>query len=177
MGPPSTASDVLVEMKSAYALTFLGLCAIVLLVHVNHNENAEAMKEAEDPFLATLEARVVAKAQARLARSRAKRASKEHISAVRQAIRDSLNAAAETSESYAEEEQLDSMREDAKAMGLAQTKKNTKKKTPAKVAVKKHSSEKKYTWDELQAGADAPASTHKTVAQKAAVTRMAQEKA
>merc|ERR1711912_88698 len=62
-------------------------------------------------------------------------------------------------------------------MGLAQTKKNTKKKTPAKVAVKKHSSEKKYTWDELQAGADAPASTHKTVAQKAAVTRMAQEKA
>merc|ERR1711912_211878 len=122
MGPQSKEVLVVVKMKAAYALAFLGLCAIVLLVHINREESQEEMKEVQDPFLATLEARVVARAQARLRKARRQRASKEHISAVREAIRNSLKAA----------------------------------------AAKKHKKQvKQFTWDELQAGADAPPSPHK----------------
>ena len=44
----------MVEMKAAYALGFLGLCAFVLVLHV-YDAPAEDVKEVEDPFLASLE--------------------------------------------------------------------------------------------------------------------------
>jgi len=160
-------------MKSAYALTFLGLCAIVLLVHVNHNENVEQMKEAEDPFLATLEARVVAKAQARLRKTRAARATKDHIASVKEAIRKSLQSAADTSSDSAAEEELDTMREDAAAMGLSPEDKKGKAKKMAVAKAKKKNSVKQFTWDELQAGADAPrAAADKKAAQKQKVAHL-----
>jgi len=158
-------------MKSAYALTFLGLCAIVLLVHVNHNENTDQMKEAEDPFLAALEARVVAKAQSRLRKTRAMRATKNHVAAVKEAIRKSLQSAADTSEEDAAEEQLNTMREDAAAMGLSHEDKKVQAKKVAKA--KKKDSSKQFTWDELQAGADAPrAAADKKADQKKKVAHL-----
>merc|ERR1712167_250813 len=71
MGDIRTALFFLKKMnKAMYAAVFLGLCAIVLLVHVQVNtDDVESEKQAgfvQDPFLANLEAHVVAKAQRRL---------------------------------------------------------------------------------------------------------------
>merc|ERR1712178_118540 len=45
-------------------------------------------------------------------------------------------------------------------------------------ATKKHKKQvKQFTWDELQAGADAPPSPHKSVKESAAVTKAAPKKA
>merc|ERR1712230_311760 len=80
------------EMKAAYALAFLGLCATVLVVHVIY-ETPEVAKEdadVEDPFLASLEAHVVAKAQRRLRQRDIKEASEAHISEARKAIKAAL---------------------------------------------------------------------------------------
>merc|ERR1719201_2780372 len=74
--------------KAAYALAFLGLCAIVLVVHI-HDAPEEA-KESDDPFLASLERHVVARAQARLRKHAMEHATETHISEARKAIKTAL---------------------------------------------------------------------------------------
>merc|ERR1712023_337736 len=83
-----------------YAAVFLGLCAIVLLVHVQVNtEDVESEKQAglvQDPFLATLEAHVVAKAQRRLRQKALKAARNKHINNARAAMKTMLFNAAKS---------------------------------------------------------------------------------
>merc|ERR1711918_225539 len=130
------------KMKSAYAVTFLGLCALALLVHVHVNESTDDIREeyTKDPFLATLEARVVARAQARLHKRNAAVATKKHISSVRQQIRDSLKKANDIAMADVEEDQLATMASDAAAMGLkAGLTKKTKKKAKKDPWLSQHS--------------------------------------
>merc|ERR1712146_183548 len=77
------------KMKAAYAIGFLGLCAMVLIVH-NTYDTSEEVKEAQDPFLASLEAHVVARAQKALRQREAHEATENHISEARKAIKASL---------------------------------------------------------------------------------------
>lgn len=151
-------------MKAAYALGFLGLCAIVLVLHV-YDAPAEETKEVQDPFLASLEAHVVAKAQRRL-RARDKReASEAHISEARKAIKAALLDAQSSSLheiKKAEEEQMAAqVKVVAKKVAKA-TKKGGAKQSTVDAALEQAAnapaaveSGKQFTWEELQRGDDA----------------------
>merc|ERR1712022_17265 len=89
MGALRKASEI---MKAAYAVGFLALCAVVLVVHV-YDHQEEAVKDStynDDPFLASLEKHVVAKAQKALKQKAMKEASESHISEARKAIKSAL---------------------------------------------------------------------------------------
>merc|ERR1712139_630165 len=88
--------------KAMYAAVFLGLCAVVLLVHTQVNPSEEtdmASKEAMDPFLANLEAHVIAKAQRRLRQRAMANRRKKHISNARAAMKTMLLNAANDAQS------------------------------------------------------------------------------
>merc|ERR1711865_75594 len=128
------------EMKSAYALAFLGPCACVLVIHQNTDNSVEDTKQAVDPFLASIEAHVVAKAQRALRIRDLKEATHAHISEARKAIKASL-LNAETSAIYK-----------AKQVSEAEAQELVEATTTAKkTSVKK---KKTYTWAELQRGDD-----------------------
>merc|ERR1711959_515881 len=78
-------------MKAAYATFFLGLCAVVLLVH--QNIAPEEAREETDPFIANLEAHVVAKAQRRLRQHEMNKQEQANIAQTRKAMEQMLNAA------------------------------------------------------------------------------------
>merc|ERR1711998_357475 len=122
--------------KAMFAAVFLGLCAVVLLVHTQVNPSEEtdmASKEAVDPFLANLEAHVIAKAQRRLRQRAMANRRKKHISNARAAMKTMLlNAANEAQSDVRKVEE-----EEAK-----------KKASMKKKAVKKG------TWAQLQKGED-----------------------
>merc|ERR1712139_279275 len=88
--------------KAMYAAVFLGLCAVVLLVHTQVNPSEEtdmASREAMDPFLANLEAHVIAKAQRRLRQRAMANRRKKHITNARAAMETMLlNAANDAQE-------------------------------------------------------------------------------
>jgi hypothetical protein len=128
-------------MKAAYAIGFLGLCAMVLIVH-NTYDTSEEVKEVQDPFLASLEAHVVARAQKALRQREAHEASENHISEARKAIKASLMDA--------ESSAIHQIRQ-AKAKQLATTQVKGKVKSKAADPEKK----KTFTWAELQRGEDA----------------------
>merc|ERR1711988_199622 len=125
--------------KAMYAAMFLGLCAVVLLVHTQVNPSEEtdmASKEVVDPFLANLEAHVIAKAQRRLRQRAMANRRKKHISNARAAMKTMLlNAANEAQSDVRKVEE-----EEAK-----------KKAATKKKAVKKG---KQFTWAQLQKGED-----------------------
>merc|ERR1711988_1890919 len=88
--------------KAMYAAMFLGLCAVVLLVHTQVNPSEEtdmASKEVVDPFLANLEAHVIAKAQRRLRQRAMANRRKKHISNARAAMKTMLLNAANEAQS------------------------------------------------------------------------------
>merc|ERR1711964_748349 len=60
--------------KTGFAALFLGLCALVVVLHVQDNSHAEEeVAKFEDPFLKKLEMHVIKNAQARLANREAKK--------------------------------------------------------------------------------------------------------
>merc|ERR1712199_57427 len=128
--------------KAMYAAAFLGLCAVVLLVHTQVNPNEEtdmASKEAVDPFLANLEAHVIAKAQRRLRQRAIANKRKKHISNARAAMKTMLlNAASDAQKSVHQEE----IREAKKAQAMK------------KKAATKGKQTKQFTWAQLQKGED-----------------------
>merc|ERR1712159_156923 len=138
------------KMKAAYALGFLGLCAFVLVLHV-YDAPAEVAKEDEvqDPFLASLEAHVVARAQRRLRERDLKEASDNHISAARKAIKAAMLDAHSSSlhEIKKHEEEIAAARTAAKAAATKAAKTTAGKAAPTGGKV--------YTWAELQRGDDA----------------------
>merc|ERR1711924_75503 len=71
---------------------FLGLCAVVLLVH--QNIAPEEAREETDPFIANLEAHVLAKAQRRLRAQEAKVAEEKSIAEARKNMQMMLSDAA-----------------------------------------------------------------------------------
>jgi len=77
--------------KAPYALAFMALCGVILVVHEMHAP--ESLKESEDPFLAAVEKHVVATAQRRLSKVFAEEASQKHISEARKQIKASLREA------------------------------------------------------------------------------------
>merc|ERR1711975_268 len=129
--------------KAMYAAVFLGLCAVVLLVHTQVNPSEEtdmASKEVVDPFLANLEAHVIAKAQRRLRQRAMANRRKKHISNARAAMKTMLlNAANDAQESVHQEE----IREAKKAQAMKKKKAATKGKQT-----------KQFTWAQLQRGED-----------------------
>merc|ERR1712166_671735 len=137
------------EMKSAYALAFLGLCACVLVIHQNVDNSAEDTKQAVDPFLASIEAHVVAKAQRALRMRNMKDASHAHISEARKAIKASLLNA----ENLNFHEVNKANEEEREQELIATTTVKKSKKAPAK-------KKKTYTWAELQRGDDAVKEKH-----------------
>merc|ERR1711990_500985 len=128
--------------KAMFAAVFLGLCAVVLLVHTQVNPSEEtdmASKETVDPFLANLEAHVIAKAQRRLRQRAMANRRKKHISNARAAMKTMLlNAANDAQSDVRKVEQ-----EEKKKMQAA--KKKTAKKTKGG---------KQFTWAQLQKGED-----------------------
>merc|ERR1711907_249377 len=82
--------------KAAYATFFLGLCAVVLLVH--QNIAPEEAREETDPFIANLEAHVVAKAQRHLRAQEAKVAEEKSIAEARKNMQMMLSDAADSAQ-------------------------------------------------------------------------------
>merc|ERR1712093_290532 len=119
-------------MKAAYATFFLGLCAVVLLVH--QNNAPEEAREETDPFIANLEAHVVAKAQRRLRAHEAKVAEEKNIAEARKNMQMMLSDAADSAQQDVQRAEVEEQKQQVKA---------------AKPGAKK------FTWDELQSGADA----------------------
>merc|ERR1712072_956514 len=119
-------------MKAAYATFFLGLCAVVLLVH--QNIAPEEARAETDPFIANLEAHVVAKAQRRLRAHEAHVQEEKNIAEARKTMQMMLTNAADSA-------QQDVQREEVARQKQA-------------VEARKPHAKKKFTWDELQAGAD-----------------------
>jgi hypothetical protein len=140
-------------MKAAYALGFLGLCAFVLVLHV-YDAPAEDVKEVEDPFLASLEKHVVAVAQKRLRQRDAKMARDTHISEARKAIKASLMEAESTNMHNLQKTKLDEVTEDDKD--------NSSDKDDVKNDEFLEPKEQKFTWAQLQAGADVKSETDKS---------------
>jgi|ERR1711959_205624 len=144
MGDIRTALFFLKKMnKAMYAAVFLGLCAIVLLVHVQVNtDDVESEKQAgfvQDPFLANLEAHVVAKAQRRLRQKAMQEKRNAHINDARKAMKTMLlNAASSAQDTVAK----------------AEAEEQKEKKVAKKKAAAKAQQPKTYTWAQLQDGAD-----------------------
>jgi len=141
-------------MKAAYALGFLGLCAVVLVLHVYDTPEETAM-QSDDPFLASLEAHVVAKAQRRLRAKDRQEASQAHISEARKAIKAALLDA--QSSSLHQIKKAEEQRAIKKKKVVKKAKKGTKAAKAAKTAApaKAAPGAKQYTWDQLQRGEDA----------------------
>lgn len=142
-------------MKAAYALGFLGLCAVVLVLHVYDTPEETAM-QSDDPFLASLEAHVVAKAQRRLRAKDRQEASQAHISEARKAIKAALLDAQSSSlhqiKKAEEEKAIVKKKVVKKAKKGTKAAKTAKTAAPAKAAP---GGAKQYTWDQLQRGEDA----------------------
>merc|ERR1712057_33528 len=119
--------------KTGFAALFLGLCALVVVLHVQDNSHAEEeVAKFEDPFLKKLEMHVIKNAQARLAKREAKQARIAHINEARKAMKNSLMMAETTA--------------------VKRVKKVEKEVKKAKI--KKKSKVKKYSWNQLQRGDD-----------------------
>jgi len=154
------------DMKAAYALGFLGLCAIVLVVHV-YDTQEEAIKDSDtynnDPFLASLEKHVVARAQRSIRQRAAKKASETHISEARKAIKAALMDA-ESSNIHqintvmaASAKQQEKARKKAKNAG--KTALERIEAIPADGVEDSDDGHQKFTWAQLQAGEDAQTDT------------------
>merc|ERR1711912_83013 len=129
--------------KAMYAAVFLGLCAVVLLVHTQVNPSEEtdmASKEVVDPFLANLEAHVIAKAQRRLRQRAMANRRKKHITNARAAMKTMLLNAANDAQ------------EDVRKVEMEEAKK--KAASAKKKAAKKTKQGKQFTWAQLQKGED-----------------------
>jgi hypothetical protein len=137
--------------KALYAVGFMAMCAIVLVIH--ESTDHEQTKLNGDPFLASVEARVVAVAQHRLKKRLADDAAERHVSEARKAIKASLlDADADN--------QLNVQKYRAKQIILEEG--ATKKAAPKKAAdSNKAPGVKQYTWAQMQEGADAAAATAK----------------
>merc|ERR1711924_365137 len=120
---------------------FLGLCAVVLLVH--QNIAPEEAREETDPFIANLEAHVVAKAQRRLRAQEAKVAEEKSIAEARKNMQMMLSDAA------------DSAQQDVQKAEAVEIKKQAEEAKPSK--------DIKFTWAQLQAGADSKPDTRPKV--------------
>merc|ERR1712139_8359 len=130
--------------KAMYAAVFLGLCAVVLLVHTQVNPSEEtdmASKEAMDPFLANLEAHVIAKAQRRLRQRAMANRRKKHISNARAAMKTMLLNAANDAQSDVRKVEAEEAKKKAASKKKAIKKGNKKDK-------------KQFTWAQLQKGED-----------------------
>merc|ERR1712022_64064 len=115
--------------KAMFAAVFLGLCAVVLLVHTQVNPSEEtdmASKEAVDPFLANLEAHVIAKAQRRLRQRAMANRRKKHISNARAAMKTMLLNAANEAQSDVRKVEEEEAKKKA-SMKKKAVKKGTKK--------------------------------------------------
>merc|ERR1712046_535718 len=115
--------------KAVFAAVFLGLCAVVLLVHTQVNPSEEtdmASKEVVDPFLANLEAHVIAKAQRRLRQRAIANKRKKHISNARAAMKTMLlDAASDAQKSVHQEEIREAMKKKKAATKGKETKQFT----------------------------------------------------
>jgi hypothetical protein len=131
--------------KAVYAFAFLGLCAVVLVLHTNQvAEQEEALAEAvpQDPFLANLEAHVIAKAQRRLRQRAQAHKRKDHISNARKAMKTMLlNAASRAQDRVAKVEKEEEL-------------KRQKDKKKGAAATAKAAGGKQFTWAQLQNGDD-----------------------
>merc|ERR1712070_1095921 len=141
------AATYIIMNKAIYAAAFLGLCAVVLLVHtqVNPGEETDMAQESvpQDPFLANLEAHVIAKAQRRLKQRARANKRKKHINNARAAMKTMLlNAANDAQRGVRQME-----KEEAKKR-LAAKAKN------AKGGGGKKADAKQFTWAQLQKGED-----------------------
>merc|ERR1712188_64568 len=117
--------------------------AVVLLVHTQVNPNEEtdmASKEVVDPFLANLEAHVIAKSQRRLRQRAMANRRKKHITNARAAMKTMLLNAANDAQ------------EDVRKVELEEAKK--KAVSAKKKAAKKTKQGKQFTWAQLQKGED-----------------------
>merc|ERR1711904_48652 len=125
--------------KAVYAFAFLGLCAVVLVLHTNQSVEEEGSLEVVDPFLANLEAHVIAKAQRRLRQRAMAHKRKNHISDARKAMKTMLLNAASDAQSNVEKVERE------EALKRQQEKKKSKKAGGNK---------KQFTWAQLQKGED-----------------------
>jgi len=133
--------------KALYAFGFMAMCCVILVIH--ENTAREQTKLNDDPFLASVEARVVAVAQHRLKSRLAEDAAQRHISEARKAIKASLmDADADNQlhiEKYHAEQQLLAAEEAPKPAAPA----------TAAAPAAAPSTKKQFTWAELNAGDDA----------------------
>merc|ERR1711871_334477 len=147
--------------KAHYALAFMALCGVVLVVH--ELQGPEVLKQNEDPFLAALEKHVVATAQRRLSKVFAEEATKKHIAEARKQIQASLHEADDDNKfrvKKAEAEmQLKEMQAAAQPIETVSAAKVPHAKKTVKVPVKK------FTIAQLEAGEDAI--EHKAATKKA----------
>jgi len=127
--------------KTAYALGFMALCGVILVIHEQTSTENIKAEYSEDPFLASVEKHVVATAQRRLKHTFHKLASDKHISEARKAIKAALMDADENNQFELRK---------ARAERLAALEVDEAPKKVKKVA--KKSTAKQYTWDELQNG-------------------------
>merc|ERR1712139_464985 len=121
--------------KAMYAAVFLGLCAVVLLVHTQVNPSEEtdmASREAMDPFLANLEAHVIAKAQRRLRQRAMANRRKKHISNARAAMKTMLLNAANDAQSDVRKVEAEEAKKKAASKKKAIKKGNKKGENKAK---------------------------------------------
>merc|ERR1711871_1456009 len=147
--------------KAHYALAFMALCGVVLVVH--ELQGPEVLKQSEDPFLAAVEKHVVATAQRRLSKVFAEEATKKHIAEARKQIQASLHEADDDNKfrvKKAEAEmQLKEMQAAAQPIETVSAAKVPHAKKTVKVPVKK------FTIAQLEAGEDAI--EHKAATKKA----------
>merc|ERR1712093_779049 len=127
--------------KAVYAFAFLGLCAVVLVLHTNQSVEEDTLEAVpQDPFLANLEAHVIAKAQRRLRQRAMAHKRKNHISNARKAMKTMLlNAASQAQDNVAKVEKEEALkRQKDKKKGMSASKAN----------------KKQFTWAQLQKGED-----------------------
>merc|ERR1712093_554274 len=125
--------------KAVYAFAFLGLCAVVLVLHTNQSVEEDTLEAVpQDPFLANLEAHVIAKAQRRLRQRAMAHKRKNHISNARKAMKTMLlNAASQAQDNVAKVEKEEALK-----------RQKDKKKSASKA------NKKQFTWAQLQKGED-----------------------
>merc|ERR1712100_756740 len=147
MGPIAT-----VMSKALYALSFMALCGVILVIHEQTNtESVKSPEYSDDPFLASVEKHVVATAQRRLKKTFHKIASDKHISEARKAIKAALLDADDSN-------QFSIKKAEAERMAAVEVEDAPKMKVAKKVSHKTH--KKQYTWDELQNGNAAEVEKH-----------------
>lgn len=141
--------------KALYAMGFMAMCCVILVIHETSDQ--EEAKLSTDPFLASVEARVVAVAQHRLKLRLADDAAQKHVSEARKAIKASLmDADADNQlhiQKYNAEQQLLAESEEPKAAA----------KTAADAPAPHKKAKKQFTWAEMQAGDDAAEEDDKVV--------------